>query len=339
MAMDSFSSEGILRRLIRLPYLPLYISVLNAAVELEVFSGLTQRKSVRELSAERGWDEDNTRYFLDALYCLGFIWKRDGMYCNCRETDRYLVKGRPEYIGGHLAFNCAEECMGCGEFKKLVEKGPGGGRGPKGQPDFRQYVQNMRESQMGFRQTEIQGIVRELPEYPGIRKILDLGCGTGLLGLGVIGEREDLTGILYDRPAMEPAIRESIRLTGLEGRAAPMTGDYLTDDIGKGYDLILAIATLSFVEQELAALMGRLCEAMNPGGVLLCYSEGIERDCSGPWDMILGWLPYNMQGYNLGIKKNEIAEAAMAAGFRSAEKRTGIYSTGNVDVDIFRKQV
>ena len=70
---------------------------------------------------------------------------------------------------------------------------------------------------------------------------------------------------------------------------------------------------------------------------LLCYSEGIERDGSGPWDMMLGWLPYNMQGYNLGVKKNEITEAAMAAGFRSAEKRTGIYSTGNVDVDIFRK--
>ena len=61
-------------------------------------------------------------------------------------------------------------------------------------------------------------------------------------------------GILYDRPAMEPAIRESIRLTGLNERATPMTGDYLTDDIGDGYDLILAIATLSFVEHELAGL-------------------------------------------------------------------------------------
>ena len=45
---------------------------------------------------------------------------------------------------------------------------------------------------------------------------------------------------------------ESIRLSGLEERAVPMTGDYLTDDIGSGYDLVLAIATLSFVEQEMA---------------------------------------------------------------------------------------
>ena len=45
--------------------------------------------------------------------------------------------------------------------------------------------------------------------------------------------------------------------------------------------------------------MKKLYKAMNPGGVLLCYS-GIEQDGSGPWDMMLGWLPYNMQGYNLG---------------------------------------
>ena len=86
----------------------------------------------------------------------------------------------------------AEECIGCRDIKRLVEEGPGGGSQPEGQPAFEQYVQNMRDSQMGFRQTEIQKMVKELPEYPGIRKILDLGCATGLLGLGVMGEREDM---------------------------------------------------------------------------------------------------------------------------------------------------
>lgn len=126
MPMDSFSSEGILRRLIRLPYLPLYVGVLNAAVELDVFSGLTQRKSVRELSEERGWNEDNTRYFLDALYCLGFIWKRDGMYCNCRETDRYLVKGRPEYIGALWPLTAQRSAWDAGILRGWLKTAPAG---------------------------------------------------------------------------------------------------------------------------------------------------------------------------------------------------------------------
>lgn len=337
MSADQFLSEGILRRLIRLPYLPLYVNVLNAAVALDIFSNLTRRRSPKELAAEKGWNEENTQYFLDALFCLGFVWKKDGEYCNCRETDRYLVKGRPEYIGGHLAFNCAEDCIGCKDIKNLLEKGPNEECWKERKLAFDQYIKEMRESQMGFRQTELAGIVRGLPEYPGIKRILDLGCATGLLGLGVIGDRSDITGVLYDRPAMEPAIRESIRLAGLEERAVPMAGDYLADQIGDGYDLILAIATLSFAGKDLHGLMKKLYDAMNPGGLLLCYSEGIESDYSAPWDMILGWLPYNMQGHDLGVKKDEILKAALAAGFKSTEKRSGIYSTGNVDLDIIRK--
>ena len=89
MPMDSFSSEGILRRLIRLPYLPLYVGVLNAAVELDVFSDLTQRKSVRELSEERGWNEDNTRYFLDALTVLDLSGK--GMKCTVTAGKQTVI--------------------------------------------------------------------------------------------------------------------------------------------------------------------------------------------------------------------------------------------------------
>ena len=90
MPMDSFfSSEGILWRPYQASYLPLYVGVLNAAVELDV-SDLTQRKSIRELSEERGWNEDNTRYFLDALYCLGFIWKK-GWKCTATAGKRTVI--------------------------------------------------------------------------------------------------------------------------------------------------------------------------------------------------------------------------------------------------------
>ena len=91
------------------------------------------------------------------------------------------------------------------DIKRLVEEGLGGDSQPEGQLAFEQYVQNMRESQMGFRQTEIQKMVTELPEYPGIRKILDLGCATGLLGLGVMGERR----MWYPSMTVRPWNRQS----------------------------------------------------------------------------------------------------------------------------------
>ena len=101
--------------------------------------------------------------------------------------------------------------MGCRDIKRLVEEGPGGDSQPEGQLAFEQYVQNMRDSQLGFRQTEIQKMVKELPEYPEIRKILDLGCATGLLGLGVMENGRmctvsSMTGQLWNRQSGSPSV-------------------------------------------------------------------------------------------------------------------------------------
>ena len=54
--------------------------------------------------------------------------------------------------------------------------------------DFAQYGQMLRMSEEGYRQQEILRIVRELPENSMIRRVLDVGCAAGLLGLAVIGD-------------------------------------------------------------------------------------------------------------------------------------------------------
>jgi len=42
---------------------------------------------------------------------------------------------------------------------------------------------------------------------------------------------------------------------------------------------------------------------LNPGGLVLCLNEGIEPDYSGPWDMILGYMAFNLQGMPMGVIK------------------------------------
>ena len=52
---------------------------------------------------------------------------------------------------------------------------------------------------MGLRQKELVDLVRELPENDSIHKILDVGCATGMLGLAVVGDAKDRTGVFFDR--------------------------------------------------------------------------------------------------------------------------------------------
>ena len=58
------------------------------------------RKSSSELSARLGLHPRSARDFLDALVALGFLRRADGRYSNTPETDLYLDRGKPSYIGG-----------------------------------------------------------------------------------------------------------------------------------------------------------------------------------------------------------------------------------------------
>lgn len=70
-----------------------------------------------------GLHEANTEYLLSALVTIGFLNKTDGTYQNTAEVDRYLVKGKDEYLGGFLPFYM-QEGMAPMDVKLLVTKGP-----------------------------------------------------------------------------------------------------------------------------------------------------------------------------------------------------------------------
>src|SRR5689334_13767357 len=76
---------------------------LLAAVELGVFTELASGPAdADELAAQLGLHERGARDFLDALVALGML-RRDGEeYANTPETDLFLDRGKPSYIGGML---------------------------------------------------------------------------------------------------------------------------------------------------------------------------------------------------------------------------------------------
>ena len=101
-------SVSVWEQLVQLPFLNLYSRLLNAAMELDVFSQLCQPVTAEALAVHMGWHKANTEYLLSALVSIGFLNKTDGTYQNTAEVDRYLVKGKDEYLGGFLPFYMQE---------------------------------------------------------------------------------------------------------------------------------------------------------------------------------------------------------------------------------------
>src|SRR5262245_10291762 len=78
--------------------------VLLSAVELGVFTALGEQPLDIEVLRRRiGIDDRGARDFLDALVALGMLVRDpDGRYGNSAETDLYLDRNKPTYIGGAL---------------------------------------------------------------------------------------------------------------------------------------------------------------------------------------------------------------------------------------------
>ena len=328
--------NSVWNQLTRLPYLGLYTNLINSAMQLDVFSHLTAPITAQALAQAQGWNEANTRYLLSALVSVGFLKKEGDRYQNTPEADRYLVRGTPEYLGGFLLFYGLSEGGVPMDVKALVTKGPQQPEQVDQNLDFEQYGKALREAQLGYRQEELLRIVRALPENKSIRKVLDMGCATGLLGLAVVNDAPERTGVLFDQ--LPPAlIQESVDQAGMNGRIEVKNGNFLTDDLGGGYDLILAIGVMLFAKGQMEPLLKKCYDALNPNGVLLVVGEGIEPDQTGPWDMVLGYLPYYLQGADMGVVRSEVSDAARAAGFTRFEKHTELLCSGTQDIDVIRR--
>lgn len=77
--------------------------VLLSAVELGVFTALADEPLDAETLRERlDLAPRSARDFFDALVSLGILERQDGAYRNAPDTDRFLVRDRPSYIGGML---------------------------------------------------------------------------------------------------------------------------------------------------------------------------------------------------------------------------------------------
>src|SRR4030095_3114617 len=76
---------------------------LLSAIELGLFSELASNPlNAGELAARLGLHSRSARDFFDALVSLGMLEREGETYNNTSETNQFLVRSSPLYIGGFL---------------------------------------------------------------------------------------------------------------------------------------------------------------------------------------------------------------------------------------------
>ncbi len=310
------------------------------AIELKVFDLTIENKTARDIAAALETHKINTTLFLNALCAIELLTKENDAYRNTALSDTFLVQGKDCYLG-ELLMHCDQwHFKTRQQMAEAIKNGPG--------PDAEtfddmgtMFAAHVKAMGNYSRTGNAQGIAKEiskLPEFDRMKKMLDLGGAHGMDCIAVIQKSAALKGVIFDTPAVIKITRDIIAEYDMEKRIAVMEGDYATDHIGSGYDLIYAKATLNFFKDNLHPLFAKIHDALNPGGVFVSVHDGLTQEGTRPSDMVISWLPTSLSSRDLSFDRDIIPDAMLEAGFRTVKTTPIPFSMcGSMDMCIGRK--
>ncbi|MCG8552827.1 MAG: class I SAM-dependent methyltransferase [Desulfobacterales bacterium] len=262
------------------------------------------------------------------------------MYRNTTLSDTFLVHGEDCYLGELLMLSDEWNFRNREQMENAVKNGPG----PKAEhfddvgKIFASHVKAMGNySRTGISQL-IAKEISKLPGFTGMKKMLELGGAHGMDCIAVTQKSACLRGVVFDNPAVIKITREIIAEYGMEKMVAVMEGDYATDHIGRGYDLVYAKATLNFFKDDLHPLFKKIYDALNPGGVFVSVHDGLTDEGTKPSEMVLSWLPTSLSDRDLSFDRDMVPDAMLESGFKSVKiKPIPVSMCESMDMCIGRK--
>jgi len=330
------SFENLYRMLIA----PIRSKLLLTGIELGIFNHLSEPKSAKAVAEAIGAHSANTGLVLDGLAACDLLLKKDGIYRNTPVTQAFLVEESPTYLGLVFTDQFQMNYPVLNNLLMLVKKGS--------LPALPEADMNSEAMCMKFTAThasseragiaqQVAEIISELPEFPSFGNMLDLGGGPGLIGIAAVAAHPNMSGIIFDRPAIVKVAKDFIREYGMEDRVDVLDGDYFQDSIGDGYDLAIASDNLYYGKDETDLIVKKVHDALNPAGVFVSFHGGLTHERTKPDMMVLGMILDELMGLGRMIDQGFIADSMLRIGFKSVRSRTLDTDWGPMDLDIGRK--
>ena len=246
--------------------------VVLTANNLRVFDHLTVPHTAGEISSLLSTDRRATEILLNALAGLELVIKSGDTYYNADLASKYLVLGCNEYMGDIIRYG-ESLWHSWSHLDEIVRNGK-----PCQEEGWRDYE----AFTLGMHNLSSQKAAAVLNNIglSGVKSALDLGGGPGTYSIAMA--RQGIAVTLFDQPVTIPIARKIMASEGVTGINF-IEGNFVKDDIGNGYDLILASQICHCIgEQENQCLMHKCSKALNAGGRLVIQEFVLDKDHTTP---------------------------------------------------------
>ena len=245
---------------------------LLSAVELGLFAVLSEAGPLdaEELRERLGLHPRSASDFFDALVALGMLERDDGRYSNTAETELFLDRAKPSYVGGMLEMANARLYPFWGSLTEGLRTGEPQNEAKTGDDFFAAlYADPERLAQFagamsGLSAAAGRAIAAKFP-WRDYGSVIDIGCAEGAVPVAIALAHEHLTGGGFDLPPLEPIFDAYVARSGLADRLSFTPGDFFADPLPSADVLVMGHILHDWDLDEKRLLLQKAYDALPDG--------------------------------------------------------------------------
>lgn len=256
---------------------------LLAGAKLGVFTALAQGPAgVDEVAARLGVEPVRMVQLLHLLVEAGLLALEGGRFANTAESDRFLVEGRPRYMGGlhelweHIwpaALKTADSIRAGAPLFRWMSLS---------EADKASYLRGL-----GVLSASIGRELAARWDLGRYRTIVDVAGGAGTLVRAVCEAAPHLQGSVLEHPETAPVTRQLLAEAGAAERIDVVGADILAGPVERQWDVLVVRNFIQMLSAEEAALAFKhLAPAVAPGGSLFVCDMVLDDDRLGPREVL-----------------------------------------------------
>ncbi len=243
---------------------------LKAAIELDLFTHVAAgRRTAEQIAAACDASPRGVRILADYLVIAGFLRKSEDRYELTPDTQVFLTRSSPAYLGGTVEFLLTPPLREC--FATLTDAVRKGGTAASAEgtvshdnPIWVAFARAM--GPMMAPQAELLvGLVGGDRDRP--HRVLDVAAGHGLFGIAFARHYPNAQVAALDWPNVLAVAAENAKHAGVADRHALLPGSAFELDWGRPYDLVLLTNFLHhFDVPTCERVAAKAFAALAPGG-------------------------------------------------------------------------
>lgn len=250
---------------------------LLSAVEIGLFTELAKEPLDAQTLGERLMlHPRSARDFLDALVALGMLKREGDQYANTTETDLFLDRAKPSYVGGLLEMANARLYPFWGSLTEALRTGQPQNESKTGENFFTALyadpgrLKGFLEAMTSASRGTAMAIADKFP-WDRYETFVDIGVAQGGLPVQVALAHEHLSGGGFDLPPVGPFFEEYVDSHGLGDRLRFYPGNFFEDPLPTADVLVMGRVLHEWNLEEKKMLLGKAYEALPDGGALIVY--------------------------------------------------------------------